>query len=202
MRPVATSPPLAPVDMAAAAPRFSPGSLAAVSASSAAARRRVSVVARASSLPGRSRRRVALVAAGVSLLALNPGARSANALDSYSGVGLEIFLAPDGTPTVVECFGPGYAKRAGPAYEAGVRVGDAIVAVDANATRGRALGDVAAALRGDGRPGSEVRMTVRRRAPRRASAGANDAEETIVVATRAVIDPSARSCFAASCARA
>ena len=69
-------------------------------------------------------RRLALA----SVLALAYVPRAARALESYSGVGLEIFVGPDGVVKVVEAFGAGYVKKAGPAYEAGVRVNDAIVA--------------------------------------------------------------------------
>ena len=52
---------------------------------------------------------------------LGAGVRPAEPRARWSrtaGVGLEIFVGPDGAVKVVEAFGAGYAKKAGPAYEA------------------------------------------------------------------------------------
>ena len=139
-----------------------------------------------------SRRFFALVA-GVGALASVP--RAACALESYSGVGLEIFAGPDGVVKVVEAFGAGYAKKAGPAYEAGVRVNDAIVSVD-GVTTGRlgGLEGTAKALRGPTRSRVVVKVE------RRVKGGARVAETVELL--RAEVDPSARSCFVSTCRRA
>lgn len=95
-------------------------------------------------------------------MALASVPRAARALESYSGVGLEIFVGPDGAVKVVEAFGAGYAKKAGPAYEAGVRVNDAIVSVDGKTTgRLDGLEGTAKALRGP--TGSAVTVEVERK---------------------------------------
>ena len=121
--------------------------------------------------------------------------RAACALESYSGVGLEIFAGPDGVVKVVEAFGAGYAKKAGPAYEAGVRVNDAIVSVD-GVTTGRLGGfeGTAKALRGPTRSRVVVKVE------RRVKGGARVAETVELL--RAEVDPSARSCFVSTCRRA
>ena len=138
-------------------------------------------------------RRLALVIASVGALASVP--RAARALESYSGVGLEIFVGPDGAVKVVEAFGAGYAKKAGPAYEAGVRVNDAIVSVDGKTTaRLGGLEGTASALRGP--TGSAVTVEVERRV----KGGKRVAEALELV--RANVDPSARSCFVSTCRRA
>jgi hypothetical protein len=114
------------------------------------------------------------------------------ALESYAGVGLEIFIAPDGNPTVVEAFGVGYAKKAGPAWDAGVRLNDKILSIDgARAADAGGLAAVADALRGPG--GSTVELEVKR-------GGRGGGVETCVV-VRALVTPSERSCFLSSCAR-
>lgn len=135
-------------------------------------------------------RRLALVIASVGALASVP--RAARALESYSGVGLEIFVGPDGAVKVVEAFGAGYAKKAGPAYEAGVRVNDAIVSVDGKTRLG--LEGTASALRGP--TGSAVTVEVERRVK-----GGKRVAETLEL-VRANVDPSARSCFVSTCRRA
>ena len=120
---------------------------------------------------------------------------AARALESYSGVGLEIFVGPDGVVKVVEAFGAGYVKKAGPAYEAGVRVNDAIVSVDGTTTgRLGGLEGTAKALRGE--KGSAVNVTVERRVK-----GGKRVAETMEF-VRAEVDPSARSCFVSTCRRA
>ena len=138
-------------------------------------------------------RRLALVIASVGALASVP--RAARALESYSGVGLEIFVGPDGAVKVVEAFGAGYAKKAGPAYEAGVRVNDAIVSVDGKTTGLLdGLEGTAKALRGP--TGSAVTVEVERKVK-----GGKRVAETLEL-VRAEVDPSARSCFVSTCRRA
>ena len=114
------------------------------------------------------------------------------ALESYAGVGLEIFIAPDGNPTVVEAFGVNYEKRAGPAWDAGVRLNDKILSIDgARAADAGGLAAVADALRGPA--GSTVELEVKR-------GGRGGGVETRAV-VRALVTPSERSCFLSSCAR-
>ena len=114
------------------------------------------------------------------------------ALESYAGVGLEIFIAPDGNPTVVEAFGVGYEKKAGPAWDAGVRLNDKILSIDgARAADAGGLAAVADALRGPA--GSTVELEVKR-------GGRGGGVETCAV-VRALVTPSERSCFLSSCAR-
>jgi C-terminal processing protease CtpA/Prc len=128
-------------------------------------------------------------------LALAYVPRAARALESYSGVGLEIFVGPDGAVKVVEAFGAGYAKKAGPAYEAGVRVNDAIVSVDGKTTgRLDGLEGIAKALRGP--TGSAVTVEVERKVK-----GGKRVAETLEL-VRSEVDPSARSCFVSTCRRA
>ena len=96
---------------------------------------------------------------------------------------------------VVEAFGAGYAKKAGPAYEAGVRVNDAIVSVDGKTTgRLDGLEGTAKALRGP--TGSAVTVEVERKVK-----GGKRVAETLEL-VRAEVDPSARSCFVSTCRRA
>ena len=101
-------------------------------------------------------------------------------------------MGPDGAVKVVEAFGAGYAKKAGPAYEAGVRVNDAIVSVDGKTRLG--LEGTASALRGP--TGSAVTVEVERRVK-----GGKRVAETLEL-VRANVDPSARSCFVSTCRRA
>ena len=121
--------------------------------------------------------------------ALPPRSR---ALESYAGVGLEIFIAPDRNPTVVEAFGVGYAKKAGPAWDGGVRLNDKILSIDgARAADAGGLAAVADALRGPA--GSTVELVIKR-------GGRGGGVETRTV-VRALVTPSERSCFLSSCAR-
>ena len=92
-------------------------------------------------------------------------AASASEASGYVGVGLEVYVAPDGYPTVIE-FLP--TKTSGPAHDAGVRINDKIAAVNGAETRAtRSLADVASALRGGG--GETDCRLLPMRAPVRAS---------------------------------
>jgi len=73
---------------------------------------------------------------------------------SYTGVGVWIRRAPDGTMRVLSI------EPASPAAKAGLRRGDALIAVGGRPTRGRSVADVVSALRGDA--GSKVTVVVAR----------------------------------------
>ena len=73
---------------------------------------------------------------------------------SYTGVGVWIRRAPDGTMRVLSI------EPASPASKAGLRQGDALIAVGGRPTRGRSVADVVSALRGDA--GSKVTVVVAR----------------------------------------
>src|SRR5437660_6059097 len=73
---------------------------------------------------------------------------------SYTGVGVWIRRAPDGALRVLSI------EPASPAAKAGLRRGDALVAVGGQPTRGRSVADVVSALRGDA--GSKVTVVVGR----------------------------------------
>ncbi|EEH59237.1 PDZ domain protease [Micromonas pusilla CCMP1545] len=120
-------------------------------------------------------------------------AASASEASGYVGVGLEVYVAPDGYPTVIE-FLP--TKTSGPAHDAGVRINDKIAAVNGAETRAmRCLADVASALRGGGAGGDAVELTLLRRRGR--------TTETVAASVTRVggITPNPRSCFVSSCAR-
>jgi C-terminal processing protease CtpA/Prc len=59
---------------------------------------------------------------------------------AYTGVGMEVFVGPDKLPQVVEFLGPEGQKRAGPAYTAGVRLMDKVLAVDGEDAAGLGAG--------------------------------------------------------------
>ena len=93
-------------------------------------------------------------------------AASASEASGYVGVGLEVYVAPDVYPTVIE-FLP--TKTSGPAHDAGVRINDKIAAVNGAETRAmRSLADVASALRGGGGE-TDCRLLPIQYAPVRAS---------------------------------
>ena len=125
---------------------------------------------------------------------------------AYTGVGMEVFVGPDKLPQVVEFLGPEGQKRAGPAYTAGVRLMDKVLAVDGEDAAGLGgLQGVAAALRGDDRgggggatAGSTVEVVVVHRGGRAAAAAGRTKAVTI---TRGEVAPNPRSCFVANCAR-
>lgn len=73
---------------------------------------------------------------------------------SYTGVGVWIRRAPDGTMRVLSI------EPASPASKAGLRRGDTLIAVGGRPTRGRSVADVVSALRGDA--GSKVTVVVAR----------------------------------------
>jgi hypothetical protein len=140
---------------------------------------------------GGSRRRDLLIAA---VAALSFPSDAAQALETYSGVGLEIFTSGGESVKVVEAFGEAYAKREGPAWQAGVRVGDSLVEVDGKTpTELGGLAGVAEALRGAN--GTKVSVRVTRKVRR---------EQVVEVleVTRQEVEPSPRSCFVATCKRA
>src|SRR3954452_7005930 len=73
---------------------------------------------------------------------------------SYTGVGVWIRRATDGSLRVLSI------EPASPASKAGLREGDALVAVAGRPTRGRSVADVVSALRGDA--GTKVTVIVAR----------------------------------------
>jgi carboxyl-terminal processing protease len=97
---------------------------------------------------------------------------------SYTGVGVWIRRAPDGTLRVLSI------EPASPAAKAGLQRGDAVVAVGGLPTRGRSVADVVSALRGDA--GSRVTVVVARGARqltvhlRRAAVDSDDVSASMV----------------------
>ena len=79
----------------------------------------------------------------------------AEAGGQFGGVGLEVEVR-DGVPTVMS------AIEATPAQKAGLQTGDQLVRIDEQATRGLALDDVVARMRG--RKGTSVKLLVGRKA--------------------------------------
>jgi len=100
---------------------------------------------------------------------------------SYTGVGVWIRRAPDGTMRVLSI------EPASPAAKAGLRRGDALIAVGGRPTRGRSVADVVSALRGDA--GSKVTVVVARGSQqvtvrlRRAPVDTDDVSASMVTAS-------------------
>lgn len=135
--------------------------------------------------------RRAVLIAGTAAFTSSP--RPARALDTYSGVGLEVFVDPAGSVKVVEAFGAGYAKQQGPAWDAGIRLNDSILEVDGKSpTTLGGLAGFADALRGS--TGSTVCVKIERKVKR-------ERVVDVVEITRGEVEPSARSCFVSTCKR-
>ena len=148
----------------------------------------------------------ATLAAAMLAVALNaapPDASAAVTDASYVGVGLEIFVAPDKLPTVIEFLGP-EGKKDGPARDAGMQVNDKLLEIGGTSTSEMGgLQGVAAALRGEGNQAprekgepDEVEVLVARK-----EKGSRGATTKRIVIARGTVAPNPRSCFVASCAR-